>query len=142
LNNKKKLKYFECFLFWVRNKNKMPTVNSKEMPPVVIATELMIRLKHKTEKLMELAFDEKDNFEEENHYLNFCHNIHYFHSEVENFAKSFHRFHMSQLRMPAWVTQEFLDNQICDFGNDMIESIEMLDTMIRHEDFCKEKLVK
>ena len=61
----------------------MPAVLSKLSPPILIASEMRENLKYKISQLMEMSFDESDNFPSEQAYLAFTDNLMFINKEIE-----------------------------------------------------------
>ena len=61
----------------------MPAVLSKFEPPIIIAIEMCENFKYKISQLMEMSFDECDNFPSEQAYLAFTDNLMFINKEIE-----------------------------------------------------------
>ena len=80
----------------------MPAVHSKPFTPIYLAVMEWENLEYKVNELMDMSFDEKNNFPSEQKYLTFNNNLMFINKKLKDTARNIQRmcratfFHISQ----------------------------------------------
>jgi len=106
----------------------MPAVHSKPFTPIYLAVMEWENLEYKVNELMDMSFDEKNNFPSEQKYLTFNNNLMFINKKLKDTAKEIQR--MCRARF-SYITQEQTNDIIEGVAHKFQEELQSYDRFLQ-----------